>query len=227
MRTVVISSNDNPNYIDCLPYVQKAWNKLGWNTLTFYLGNKAINSTHQNKIVKIKKVKHYRDSTVLQVYRLFGAKYAKGLLMTSDVDMLPISNYWQPQEDNFTVYGEDLTGYRHFPMCYISAPSELWEKIIPEKSIEELLNKYNCARSKEFNDWWYTDQQIITERLKPLNPIKINRGKNKYNLAKGRVDRCNWQNTLEIDDKKIDAHLIKATNPSFQKEIAKIMTLIK
>ena len=211
-KTVILSTNDEENYISYLPYIQKAWNILGWNTLTFYLGDKNIESNDINLIVKLDPILGVRDATVVQVSRLFAHKYVNGLIMTSDIDMMPLSNYWNPDIDKFTCYGKDLTHNVHYPICYIAAPSDLWEKVIYENSIEELLAKYNQCKSDEFLTWWFTDQDIITERLLPFNPKNITRGF-ENNLAYGRIDRDNWEYTKYISkSEKIDAHMPRPFN---------------
>jgi hypothetical protein len=132
MKTVILSTNDNLDYLLYLPYVQKAWNNLGWKTLTFYLGNENIQSNENNKIIKINNIDGYREATVVQVSRLFGCKYVDGLIMTSDVDMMPLSDYWHPNENMFNCYGTDLTNFKHHPICYIAAKKELCNDLIEE-----------------------------------------------------------------------------------------------
>ena len=39
-KYVVIATNDNPDYYQYIPYVIKAWNKLGWKVITFLRGDK-------------------------------------------------------------------------------------------------------------------------------------------------------------------------------------------
>ena len=206
-KTVSLSTNDHEDYIKYLPYVQKAWNALGWDTITFYLGGSNLESTDQNKIVKIESIGGIRDATVVQVSRLFAHKHADGLIMTSDVDMMPLSNYWKPDLDKFTCYGKDLTHGRHYPICYISAPKFLWEQAIQETSIKELLLKYDQCKSNVFESWWFTDQDIITERLKNFKTKEIPRGF-EGRFAYGRIDRDDWAYTKNISQsKKIDAHM--------------------
>ena len=207
MKTVVLSTNDDENYLNYLPYIQKAWNKLGWNTITFYLGEKEIDSDAKNRIVKIKKIEGIREATIVQVYRLLAHNFTDGLIMTSDVDMMPLSNYWNPEIDKFTCYGKDLTHNVHYPICYIAAPDYLWKKLIPETSIEELLNKYPQHKSENFNKWWFTDQDIVTQRLSNFDLKSIERGF-ENGLASGRIDRCEWFFTKYISKTdKIDAHM--------------------
>jgi hypothetical protein len=207
MKTVILSTDDNQDYLGYLPYVQVAWNLLGWNTLTFYIGDKNLESSEKNKIIQLNPVQGFRNATVLQVSRLFGAQHTQGLVMTSDVDMIPLSNYWNPKDNEWTVYGEDLTNYKHYPICYISAPDYLWNQLITEKSIEELLNKYKQSKSNSFDEWWYVDQDIITERLRPQKPTSINRGYIYHGIAKGRIDRIAWSQTSNIKEVKVDAHM--------------------
>jgi len=216
MKTVILATDDNQDYLGYLPYVQVAWNSLHWNTLTFYIGDQDLESSEKNKIINLDPIKGFRNATVLQVSRLFGAKYTDGFIMTSDVDMIPLSNYWNPREDCWTVYGEDLTNYKHYPICYIAAPNILWNQVIFEQSIQELLEKYKQSKSNNFDEWWYVDQDIITEKLRPLNPISIHRGSIGHGVAKGRIDRIAWNQTLQIEGEKIDAHLPRP----FNKEIA-------
>jgi len=205
-KTVILSSNSHKDYISYLPFVQKAWNLIGWNTLTFYLGDMEIESSDKNRIIKINSIEGYRDETVVQVSRLFGAKYLDGMIMTSDVDMMPLSDYWHPEQDRWTAYGADLTGYKHFPICYICANKKLWNEVITENSIEEILLKEKNSKSNDFNEWWYTDQEIITKRLFSQDVKSIDRGTN-LGLAKGRIDRASWETTKLQEHQKVDAHM--------------------
>lgn len=213
MKTIVLSTNDNQNYFGYLPFVQQAWNNLGWHTLTFYLGEKKIVSTKENRIIKIIKSKVLRDETMVQVSRLFACCISDEYLMTSDVDMLPLSNYWKPDEKIITTWGRDLTDYGHYPICYIGMPAEKWRNVMGlEKSdtISDIIEKYLIAYPKAFSDkwteWWQVDQDIITEKLLLLNPVVIERGKNGCCLAARRADRSDWNNTKDISY-LIDAHL--------------------
>lgn len=207
MKTVILSTNDNLNYLSYLPYVQKAWNCLGWNTLTFYLGKQELKSSNENKIIKINEINSYREATVVQISRLFACKYIDGLIMTSDIDMMPLSDYWKPDENEITCYGSDLTYFKHHPICYIAANQKKWNELIYEESIEELLIKYPQAKSNIFDEWWFLDQQLITERIEKDKQRKIIKRGFYNNLPCGRIDRSDWENSKNFNFKKIDAHM--------------------
>jgi hypothetical protein len=217
-KTVILGTTNHYDYVSCYRYVARAWNNIGWDTLTFYVNDqpdRLISQFNNNKIIEVPKSK-YGHIILSQVYRLLGHHYLddSDIIMTSDIDMMPLSDYWNPSIDFVNCYGYDLTGYKHYPICYIAMNKENWTQIIPEKNVEDLLNKYSCASSNDFDDYWYTDQHIITERIKSSDlPVKeINRGSDKYNLATGRIDRAALDYTANIPEQKIDCHLPRPFN---------------
>lgn len=228
-KTVVLSTNDNPDYLKYLRPCQIAWNKLGWKTLTFYHGTFAPGSTALNQVIDVSGVSaKYRVETVVQCIRLFGGNFIEdGIIMTGDVDMLPVSNYWDPKTNEITVYGHDLTGFSQYPMCYIAMTANKWREIIPEKSINALLDQYSNALSDDFEKWWSVDQQIITERLGRHYVKHVHRGREIVKgtgLARGRVDRFAWEETLKSPTQKIDAHMVR---PFSQEAVDQILEMIK
>jgi hypothetical protein len=215
-KYVVISTNDNPDYYQYIPFVCKAWNNLGWKVICF-TRERNINLEHlqdgYNHFYQLKGESKYRDETLVQVSRLFGAYCFDGLIMTADGDMMPCSNYWQPNDNEITCYGHDLTGYGHYPICYIAMNSSQWKRVMDITDedlmiqIERLLDKYENASSDNWEQWWQVDQDIITEKLKKETVNSILRGgDNRFGLAKGRIDRFNWSETLNVEN-PIDAHM--------------------
>lgn len=224
-KTVILSTNDNPDYLLYMPYTIWAWNKLGWDTVTFYLGDedkieKDKIDLSKNKIVVLNKIDDYRDATIVQVSRLFGAMISDNdsdLLMTGDIDMIPLSDYWNPNENDITVYGWDLTGKSQFPICYISMNRKRWIEIMGldlndsvDNQIKIMLDKSPNPKSDDFEKWWSYDQQYITEKLLPQNRVHIDRGFDGI-LAKGRADRYDWEGTKNKPN-LIDAHLPRPFN---------------
>jgi hypothetical protein len=227
MRTVILSSNDNPDYLKYWPYVSWAWNELGWNTLLFYLGKNEVLmeeyklvkqhfDTDRNQILNLSRLEGYRDATVVQVARLFGALCFPDdrMIMTGDIDMIPCSDYWNPKDAAITTYGWDLTNQGHFPMCYIAMNVSRWREVmeVPDTfqsidlEIKKLLDKYPQAKSEEFDKYWGTDQDIITEKLLKQNMrIDIDRTTDGH-LALGRADRYDWEGTKNKPN-LIDSHM--------------------
>jgi hypothetical protein len=197
MRTVIISTNDNPAYSFYVPIVTWAWNKLGWDVL----------------VLKPFELPPYREETITQVCRLYAAmlkQFSKeDIIMISDADMIPLSNYWTPTSDNITCYGHDLTGYNHYPMCYIAMSKNSWGKVmnLNSNNIKELMErdlKDTNALSDEWSKWWQVDQDIITDRLSKFEVTKIDRGiEPGSHFPLGRIDRGNGMN---ITGTLIDCH---------------------
>lgn len=214
-RYVVLGVNENPKYLYYLPLVLWAWRKIGWEAITFVVGelpkvgiiiNMPMDTTHF-----IKPINGYKSETIAQVSRLYGARQTPKdtLVMTSDVDMIPLSNYWNPQENVITTYGRDLTDY-HYPMCYIAMNERDWYRVMDyyKTDIDHSVDLDLQQAVPKAKNVWCVDQDIITERLLRYGKEKIthiDRGTDKrtgYPL--GRVDRSAWRLDHQV---YIDAHL--------------------
>ena len=223
-RTVILSVDDHPNYFGYLPYTQKAWNAFGWNTLTFYLGDKQINETALNRIIKLERIFKYRDCSVVQVSRLLCGHFCEGLLMLGDVDMIPLSNYWNPSRDIITCYRHYNSSGGQLSMCYVAAPAATWRRVIPEKTVEDILQANADVLAVEFDRWWFTDQRLLTSRIVGKEQfVSIFRESSKEGRAAGRIDRADWASTFIDSGPKIDAHMPQPFN---QVEAELIMELV-
>lgn len=259
-KYVVIAVNDNPIYSYYLPLVVWAWRSLGWDVFIFYCGgptkiNDLIMGTfdllHQGMtaemkayyrlfIIGVDPIDGFKTSTIAQVSRLYACCAISGdrYLMTSDADLLPLSDYWKVSVarplytdrngsghllvgPKPTTYGRDLTDY-HYPMAYIGALSSDWVKIMQiDKLNHDLMIKRDLETIKPRIDEWQSDQDIVTQRINEYGVHRfthIPRGVDKrtgYPL--GRIDRSNWHlNHAEF----IDAHLFHDTltnDDSFKK----------
>lgn len=231
-KIVVISSTENDEYLFFVPLITWAWNKLGWDVLflmvTKYGDQRKRELVHDymwklsqgNIVVHGQHVDQYRDETVSQVSRLYVASLYSSLtnvegdyLMTSDADMLPLSDYWEADPDEITCWGRDLTDY-HYPICYIGMTVEHWKSVmgINGQMIQEMVRELNSrpkASSDKWEEWWQVDQDIITEKLADWPVKRIDRGiapNSHYPL--GRIDRGAWELT-HFQPERIDAHLLR------------------
>lgn len=185
--------------------------------------------------VRFDSIDGIRDATISQVSRLYGAECLSGpkgrymdpddLVMLGDIDLIPLGDHWQPDDDKVTVYNHDLTGHTEIPMCFVAAPAKLWIKVMdltgnPWNDIERDLKNYDNAKSDDFYKWWGCDQQILTYRLQKYGYDKIkfiDRGPSDlHGYARGRVDRApgGWRFDLP---ELIDAHLEQQTHHKREK----------
>lgn len=242
-KYIVLSVNSNVDYLYFTPLTIWAWRKFGWDVILFYNNSLLISkeledyvfeicSSHQ--VYTLAPIQGYRSDTITQISRLYGSCVGwDGYLMTGDIDMIPLSNYWTPEfVDKITVYGHDLTGFGHFPICYVGMPAFLWDKVMRTHNedynyfIKRDLDTLPQAKDPDFYKYWFTDQDLITQRLKEYGTSKIdfiNRGQYANGYAKGRVDRGAW--TLE-HEQFIDAHLFQQTWQNDEK-VRKTMELLE
>jgi hypothetical protein len=248
-KYIVLSVNDNPDYLFYTPITCWAWRKLGWEPIVFYKANPSILSERHPKSIELLvlareefrmiglgDIDGYRDDTITQISRLYGACVADGYLMTGDIDMIPLSDYWKPDMNRFTVWGHDLTGFSTYPICYIGAPTLLWKRVMNLESndynslIKRDLDTIPKAKSTEFYDYWGTDQEFITKRLNEYGKDKINfinRGQGEHGFARGRVDRGDGGRGWVLDQPElIDAHLLLQTWHSDEK-VNRLLQLLR
>ncbi len=218
-KTVIVSTNENHSYLFFLPLVCLAWKKLGWNVHCIYTGDidnesfvlaKRFSDCTFSYIQKPFNV--MRNETLTQVSRLYAAEYLDGYLMTSDIDMLPLSNYWRFDENKITCWGRDLSD-RHYPICYIGASQENWKLLMGGCNMENDLEKNIAYKSEIFSEWWQVDQDIVTNKIdnlleKNLLDVKPRGIAPNTHYPLGRIDRGNWTKTLEQPE-RIDAHLLR------------------
>lgn len=197
-RYVIISHNEDKTYSQFRPITEWCWNQIGWNVITL---------TPPDNI-------GIRSATYSQLQRLWGWKTVqlfnpKALVMTGDIDMIPLSDYWNPKHDELTVYGHDLTGFNHYPICYIAMNCETWSKVV-HPTMAEAIQTLPKIKSDKWEEWWQVDQDYIRERINAYeqhNPItRINRGLEPTGMPLGRVDRYNWSLPVTA---KIDSHLLR------------------
>lgn len=225
-KYIILSTNDNVDYLHFTPLTCWAWRKFGWDPIIFYHSTK--HNTDLNALVcdaslpanfwPLESIDNYRSDTITQISRLYGACVADGYIMTGDIDMLPLSDYWKPDLNKVTVYGHDLTGYTDYPICYIGAPTLLWfrfMKIDPSgvqdfnAYIKRDLDSLPQAKNPDFYTYWSTDQNHVTARLKEYGTGHIdfiNRGQYANGYARGRVDRGDWRLN---HDEFIDCHMLR------------------
>jgi hypothetical protein len=223
-RIVVVSSNNNPDYLFFAPYIEKAWNSYGWTlavAVTHDVNPDDLKLRNPKSIViRVQNVEGLRTETQAQAGRLYAANFLPkdALIMTSDMDLLPLQDYWKPNPNNITIYGHDLTWRSFFPMGYCAMTGENWTKYLNlTGDIENDLlrdakdpNIKHSPFSPDWEQWWNFDWELLTLRLMPYKDKLTFMDRGQINiagatLAKGRVDRYNWKETQNQPD-WIDAH---------------------
>lgn len=224
-RAVVVSTNYSDKYLFYLPIVWYAWRKIGWDLICMMPANFSNNKKWDFVINKI--FERPNDTSILivpfecskeneilytQCSRLYAGNIAipeYDTLMLSDVDMLPLSNYWHPEPDKITVYGKDLSD-QHVPVCYVSASPAKWREIMDLTG--NVTMDMDCDLDYYMSiseDKWTTDQLILTTELAAFQDemVWIDRGKSPHSdYPIGRIDRSAWVASHK-ETQRIDCHL--------------------
>ena len=215
-RVVVVSTNNSVDYYGYSKYIKHAWNTLGWKVAVMVTHDVDTKDIEGDYIIRLPLIESLRTESIAQAGRLYAANYFKEerLLMTSDMDLLPLSDYWNPDPANITNYGHDLTDYSFYPMGYTAMTTTNWKKVMKLsanteadmiRDAHEPSLKYSPL-SQDWEQWWNWDWDLLTKRLQGYDVTKILRGRRAGScFALGRVDRGDSmvipQGTL------IDAHL--------------------
>lgn len=219
---VILSSNENPLYLDFWPIISKIW-KQKFN-ITPVLGlicdeDSDFIKTDYGIVKKFKKIENIDCGLQSQIIRLYLPKFLDGYCLISDIDMAPLSvdyfstNSQKINENNIIIYSSDnpeCIQNAMYPMCYILAHTNTYKKIF---DLNLNWNEF-CFLLLSLKQGWYTDQKYL---YKKINDFK-NNGNEVISLARGwnwianrRVDRARW----EYDPDKIkqgyyiDSHLLR------------------
>lgn len=213
-KIVVISSNNNVDYLHYAKYQERSWNTLGWQLcimITHDVDPKDLelpsyfqpSDKLSTIIIKLPEIEGLRTATIAQSGRLYAANELPedALIMTCDMDLIPLSDYWKPELFDITCYGHDLTDYSYLPMGYCAMSGKNWKKYMNLTGLtkEDMIHDSkdpslsNDPYSTDWNIFWGFDWDLLTKRLMPYKSIIkfINRGRREdgSGFAHGRIDR--------------------------------------
>ncbi len=93
-KIVIVSTNNNPDYIFFSKYIRHAWNKIGWKLACCITHDVDEKNIYADYIIRLPEINGLRKETIAQGGRLYAANYLpEALLMTSDIDLLSLSDY--------------------------------------------------------------------------------------------------------------------------------------
>ena len=146
--TVILSSNDNPDYIQFWPIVSEAWTLMGVEPILIYTGEQKLNL--KGNVINFYN-KNMDSSFVAQNIRILYPSLLDGNnCLVSDIDNLPLSkNYFVNSvlnfnDNSFIIYRPDACPPNMIYMMWNAANSSTWKEIFnidSEKNIEKNLKK--------------------------------------------------------------------------------------
>ena len=142
---VILSANENKDYIDFWPLVSEAWERIGVEPILIYTG-KSMPQIDGNAI-KIH-VPFISTAFVSQNVRLLAPiLFPDENCIISDIDSLPLSgeyfnNSVNKIEDNkFVIYRPDAAASNMIPICWNLAKGIMWGQIFKVKSLRGIKIK--------------------------------------------------------------------------------------
>ncbi len=230
IQKVIISTNDSVDYIEFLPMISRAWEKLFDSKLELLVGYASKNEP-LDWMEDFAHIERFWDDEIpscnmAKVSRLLLAcRYPDDYCMLSDMDMLPLqSSYFsdrsdQLEDDKILFMSADAYPQEfRYPICYILAKGSVFKEIVNPNGLseKELLDSWKSTQTSYDNvtKMPFSDESLFKCLLikwgQPGRLIHLSRGWFE-NIALNRIDRSKWsirQSTLE-EGKYIDCHLLR------------------
>lgn len=215
LKRVILSTNNNPLYIEFWPVVAPLWQAMGIKpTLALVADEQCPIDTSLGDVIRFPPMEGIPESLQAQVVRLFlPVLFPDDGCLIADIDMLPISKSYFSEgakscsEEAFLVYRDGAEGCRgtRYPMCYVAANGRVFGslfKISKYEEIQELVRQWAAA-----GFGWNTDELMLYSSVMEWE----RQGGQVVRLGhdvQGRLDRGNWKidfNSLDIS-RYIDCH---------------------
>ena len=213
---VVISSNSDPIYKDFYPVVSKRWKSLGYKTMYINISDQDnYEETEFGITLSIKSLDFVSSGFQSQVARLFAANLVEGILLISDIDMLPINGDYFKQyvqeltDSNIILYsGQPYGNVPYYPMCYVLTHSKTLKNSL---GISDMCFSDFCKMLlTKYGENWNVDENFLYDKLVQY-PDKVVVKTRDFSR---RIDRSNWK--YDVSRLKtghyIDAHLLRPYN---------------
>jgi len=191
--TVLVSSNENPEYYNFFPYIKKIWETvLNAKCILIYVGHEIPIElkAYKENIILYKPIPELHTAFIAQNIRLLypALLNEKDGILIADVDSIPMSrDYYVKQVENITIdkfvnysFDPKVFANKEHNMSYCLATKDIWSsvfKISDLHDIDDTLIKWNKINGKYNFDPRYRskcigfhfDQQILYKYLEDWN----------------------------------------------------------
>ena len=172
LDTVILASNDNPDYLNFWPIVSEAWKLMGIEPILIYTGEKK--KSLSGNVINFNS-KRLDSAFVAQNIRILypGILKEKNCIV-SDIDNLPLSRKYfldsikDVQNDSFVIYRPDAVPENMISMMWNAASSNTWQEIFQIQAESEVYKKLKRWYSRNYSlqgKAWYTDQIQLRTHL--------------------------------------------------------------
>jgi hypothetical protein len=244
---VILSSDENPLYLDFWPSVSKVWSEV-FNikpTLAVISDNKDILNSIDNtygdviRFDVVDNVPVYLQALWIRYW--IPKQYPDDVCIISDIDMIPLSKWYFIEQINnidnndYVHLNPCYVSYGTLPSCYHVAKGKLFNEILNlhntwEESVIH-LNNLNVGQNPggELNgkNQWFADEKHSSDLLfnwRSQNPDRVHFLEREEDR---RVDRSNWSYNIDLlkNGYYYDSHSIRPYL-HYKNEIDKLINLI-
>jgi hypothetical protein len=210
LKRVILSTNNNPNYIQFWPVVAPVWLAMGLRpTLALIANENCTVDESLGDVIRFDPIPGVPESLQAQVVRLLlPTLFPEDGCIISDIDMIPISRSYyfngasKSPPDAFLIYRDKAYGASipAYPMCYFAAEGQVFSSVFGITEKEQFQDVIVHWASLGYG--WNTDEYVLYLYLKSWEEA----GNQIVRLGQGvgpRLDRSNWI----VDDKNIGKYI--------------------
>ncbi len=208
---VILSTNDNPDYIQFWPVAAKAWQEIvGVRPTLALIGSEDVQvDTRYGDVIRFEPIEGVPTSFYAQCVRLLlPALFPHEGCLLADIDMMPLQKKFFTKkvlripDDCFLVYRDKAYWFwkHRIYMCYNAAKGKVFQEIFGVKTYEDIPKI--IAQWHQIGLGWSTDERLLYKYLKKWKKRKTHLKKLGYAKKKRRrIDR-----ELCYKKKKISKH---------------------
>jgi hypothetical protein len=231
MNQIILSTNEDPNYMDFWKPVSWAYKKI-FPDVTIHLAFLTDRSEDDElvkefreygKVTLFKPVPDIKQFAQAKMIRfILASMQGNNVCYIDDVDLFPLKKSFitdktdkRPQGQLLCVGGEVYHNNGCFPVSQMTAEGYLWKRFINPNDLEysDLIRSYrgkvmfdnreNIDIDLNFDaDLYFSDERLI-RRLRTVNPVPIFKQERGYtNFLEATIDRYDWK----INQEKLDNH---------------------
>lgn len=215
LKRVILSTNDDPRYIQFWPVVAPVWRAMGFEpTLALIADEKCVVDESLGEVIRMDPIAGIPESLQAQVVRLLlPSLFPDDGCLISDIDMIPISKEYFVQNakicpaDGFLVYrdGAPQADFPRYPMCYSAAKGQVFASVFGILDLWEIKEKIH--EWSHLNLGWNTDEFVLYNCLSRWESLGGNVVRLGHDVG-ARIDRDFWpQDISSVNvENYIDCH---------------------
>ena len=183
LASVITASDLNPRYLDCWPLARRAWREVAGleSTLVLLAARAEVPATLLDDpfVHVVEPIRGMHVGFQAQCIRLLYPALidAPGAVLTTDVDMLPLSRSYfhrwpnRIDEGDFLAYRDVLVAGGEIPICYAAAAPRVWGELFEIASDADVAARLReWANGLEYDGvpggrGWDTDQAMLYRAL--------------------------------------------------------------